>query len=139
MARKTNRKVYLYNKQRSATNDDVDIGMRIRLRRIQLNLSQRKVGKSIGVSSQQIQKYENGTNRIPCGRFLELCRMLDVDPNYLLGWQGQSLKVDETQTNDALSLRIAQSISLLPSRTRASFHALIRSLGQLSAAELARR
>ena len=76
-----------HRKQRSVTKDDVDIGMRIRLRRLELGISQQKLGKALGVTFQQIQKYEQGTSRISGGRLSELCRVLQVDPNYLFGWQ----------------------------------------------------
>lgn len=61
---------------------DIYIGILIRLRRKELHLSQAKLGKKIGVSSQQMQKYESGANRISVGRFILLCRTLKVDPAY---------------------------------------------------------
>ena len=130
MAARTKRKSYGYRDQRSATTEDSNIGICIRLRRVDVGLSQRALGKALGLTSQQIQKYENGTNRVPGARFGELCRMLEVDPNYLLGWQRKPMKVDDRRTNDPINLSIAQAISLLPSKLRASFRALIRGLGE---------
>ena len=73
--------------RRSATRDDVDIGVRIRTRRSELKWSQQELGTALGISFQQIQKYEAGTNRVSASRVLEICRALQVDPNSLLGWQ----------------------------------------------------
>ena len=52
------------------------------MRREYLRLSQEKVGDRIGVSFQQIQKFEKGTNRIGADQMLEISRLLQVDPNY---------------------------------------------------------
>src|ERR1700740_1303406 len=57
---------------------DVHVGSRLRLRRNMLGLSQEKLGEAIGLTIQQVQKYERGTNRIGASRLLELSRVLDV-------------------------------------------------------------
>jgi transcriptional regulator with XRE-family HTH domain len=57
---------------------DVMVGKRIRLRRVQLGLSQTELGQKLGVTFQQIQKYENGTNRVSCSRIYETAIALDV-------------------------------------------------------------
>jgi transcriptional regulator with XRE-family HTH domain len=57
---------------------DVHIGSRIRLRRATLGLSQATLGEAIGITFQQVQKYERGANRIGAGRLLEVARVLDV-------------------------------------------------------------
>jgi len=57
---------------------DVHIGSRIRLRRTTLGLSQATLGEAIGITFQQVQKYERGANRIGAGRLLEVARVLDV-------------------------------------------------------------
>jgi transcriptional regulator with XRE-family HTH domain len=72
--------------RKSPTNDDVDIGLRIRTRRIHLKWSQQQLATVLEVSFQQIQKYEAGTNRVSASRVLEICRALEVEPNFLLGW-----------------------------------------------------
>lgn len=136
MARKTKPKLLVYRNQRSATKVDDDIGMRIRLRRVELKMSQQHLSNALGVTFQQVQKYEKAMNRISAGRLLEVCRVLQVDPNYLLGWQGKPLKVDEEQTNDTVNLRMAQAISLLPMKLRNPVQVLVRSLGELGPADL---
>jgi transcriptional regulator with XRE-family HTH domain len=57
---------------------DVHVGSRVRLRRNMLGLSQEKLGASVGLTFQQVQKYERGTNRISAGRLHDLSRALDV-------------------------------------------------------------
>lgn len=68
--------------ENSGTEVNAHIGMRLRMRREYLRLSQEKVGDRIGVSFQQIQKFEKGTNRIGADQMLEISRLLQVDPNY---------------------------------------------------------
>ncbi len=65
-----------------ATATDREVGFRLRLRRKELGLSQEKIGAAVGVSFQQIQKYENGTNRIGAGRLKEIGRVLSVPVTY---------------------------------------------------------
>ena len=57
---------------------DVHVGARVRLRRTLLGMSQEKLGQAIGLTFQQVQKYERGTNRIGASRLHELARVLDV-------------------------------------------------------------
>jgi transcriptional regulator with XRE-family HTH domain len=57
---------------------DVMVGKRIRLRRVQLGLSQTELGQKLGVTFQQIQKYENGANRVSCSRLYETSVALEV-------------------------------------------------------------
>jgi transcriptional regulator with XRE-family HTH domain len=57
---------------------DVMVGKRIRLRRVQMGLSQTELGKKLGVTFQQVQKYENGANRVSCSRLYEISTALDV-------------------------------------------------------------
>jgi transcriptional regulator with XRE-family HTH domain len=57
---------------------DVHVGSRIRLRRNMLGISQEKLGESLGLTFQQIQKYERGANRVGASRLWQLSRFLDV-------------------------------------------------------------
>jgi transcriptional regulator with XRE-family HTH domain len=58
------------------------VGGRLRLRRILLGLTQEKLAEAVGLTFQQIQKYEKGLNRIGAGRLYQFCRVLDVPPAY---------------------------------------------------------
>jgi transcriptional regulator with XRE-family HTH domain len=69
--------------RRSAPNPiDIHVGGRLRLRRLAVGLSQERLAKSIGITFQQIQKYERGTNRIVASRLHDLARVLDVPVGY---------------------------------------------------------
>src|ERR671916_1521258 len=61
---------------------DIRVGARLRLRRNMLGLSQEKLGELIGLTFQQIQKYERGVNRIGASRLYELSRVLDVSVSF---------------------------------------------------------
>lgn len=57
---------------------DVHVGSRVRLRRTLLGMSQEKLGEAIGLTFQQVQKYERGANRIGASRLFDLSQVLDV-------------------------------------------------------------
>lgn len=61
---------------------DVHVGTRMRMRRMMLSVSQEKLGEALGVSFQQIQKYEKGTNRIGAGRLQDIATHLEVPISY---------------------------------------------------------
>jgi transcriptional regulator with XRE-family HTH domain len=57
---------------------DAHVGTRIRLRRTMLGMSQEKLGSALGLTFQQVQKYERGLNRVGASRLYDLARVLDV-------------------------------------------------------------
>lgn len=61
---------------------DVHVGARVRLRRTMLSLSQEKLGESLGITFQQIQKYEKGTNRIGASRLQKLSEILKTPVSF---------------------------------------------------------
>lgn len=61
---------------------DVHVGGRLRLRRTLLGLSQEALGEALGLTFQQIQKYERGSNRIGASRLFDLARALEVPVEY---------------------------------------------------------
>jgi transcriptional regulator with XRE-family HTH domain len=71
----------LYN-ERSAQPVDAHVGKRIRMRRVFLNISQEKLAEMVGVTFQQVQKYERGANRIAASRLLEFSKALDVEVDF---------------------------------------------------------
>ncbi|MEY9239197.1 transcriptional regulator with XRE-family HTH domain [Bradyrhizobium japonicum] len=75
-------------RQARSTNDmDGEIGRRIRLIRVQRNLSQGELGEVLGVSFQQVQKYEKGVNRVSASRLADIASRLSTSPHHLMGWQ----------------------------------------------------
>ena len=61
---------------------DVHVGARVRLRRTLLGMSQEKLGEAIGLTFQQVQKYERGANRVGASRLYDLSRVLDVPVSF---------------------------------------------------------
>src|SRR5580698_5642007 len=61
---------------------DVHVGSRVRLRRNMVGLSQEKLGEAIGLTFQQVQKYERGANRTGASRLWQLSRVLDVPVSF---------------------------------------------------------
>ncbi|HEY1723745.1 MAG TPA: helix-turn-helix transcriptional regulator [Magnetospirillaceae bacterium] len=61
---------------------DVHVGARVRLRRTLMGMSQEKLGEAIGLTFQQVQKYERGANRVGASRLFDLSRVLDVPVSF---------------------------------------------------------
>lgn len=61
---------------------DIRVGRLLRERRLALGITQERLGGLLGVTYQQVQKYERGTNRIGSSRLKELCGILGVQPNF---------------------------------------------------------
>ena len=61
---------------------DVHVGSRVRQRRTMLGMSQEKLGEALGLTFQQVQKYERGANRIGASRLHHISEVLDVPINY---------------------------------------------------------
>lgn len=58
---------------------DVEVGKKIRVQRTMRKMSQTELGNRIGVTFQQVQKYERGSNRVSASKLVEIARALDVD------------------------------------------------------------
>jgi transcriptional regulator with XRE-family HTH domain len=81
---------------KSPNNVDVAVGARVRFRRKQLGLSQGRLGEKLGITFQQIQKYEKGTNRVGASRLQAMASVLDVPVSYFFPDSGAaSAKQDE--------------------------------------------
>lgn len=61
---------------------DRHVGSRVRMRRVILGMSQEKLGEALGLTFQQVQKYEKGANRIGASRLQQISRTLDVPPAF---------------------------------------------------------
>ncbi len=61
---------------------DGQVGNRVRLRRMLIGMSQERLGELLGLTFQQVQKYEKGVNRIGAGRLFEVSRILGVPIDY---------------------------------------------------------
>ncbi|OCW55897.1 helix-turn-helix domain-containing protein [Hoeflea olei] len=61
---------------------DIHVGSRVRLRRTMLGMSQEKLGEALGITFQQIQKYEKGTNRVGASRLQNISTILNVPVSF---------------------------------------------------------
>jgi transcriptional regulator with XRE-family HTH domain len=68
--------------KKSPNSTDKHVGNRVRMRRMMLDMSQTELGTSIGLTFQQVQKYEKGTNRIGAGRLHQIARILKVPVSF---------------------------------------------------------
>ncbi len=74
---------------------DIHVGNRVRLRRILLGISQEKLGDEIGLTFQQIQKYERGANRIGSSKIFELAGILNVPVSFFFDEMPAEFKTHE--------------------------------------------
>lgn len=82
--------------KKSADPLDFTIGRSIRYHRVRRRLSQTALGKRIGVTFQQVQKYENATNRVPASRLSHIARVLDVPIDAFFGLETDTICKDAT-------------------------------------------
>jgi transcriptional regulator with XRE-family HTH domain len=90
---------------------DIHVGSRVRLRRTLLGLSQEKLGEAVGLTFQQIQKYERGANRIGASRLFEFSRILDVPVSFFFDDMTERGKASE---HGALALADQPQANLEP-------------------------
>ncbi|NHO16306.1 helix-turn-helix domain-containing protein [Acetobacter peroxydans] len=76
---------------------DLHVGSRIRLRRTQLGLSQEKLGEALGITFQQIQKYERGANRVGASRLYHIASILDVPISFFFDDMGNGRQTFRSQ------------------------------------------
>ena len=130
---------------RRANTVDSHVGARVRLRRMLLGMSQEKLGESLGLTFQQVQKYEKGVNRIGASRLFDLAHVLgvpvqffydEIDPAGHNGHQGMSgfaerpaetYVVDFLGSRDGLELNKA-FVRITDPKVRRSVIDLVRSL-----------
>src|SRR6202040_494240 len=95
---------------RSTAAIDDHVGARIRERRIMLGLTQQQLAKLIGVTYQQMHKYERGVNRISAGRLLEIGRVRSVPVGYFFEGIGED-GVQEVPQRERMMLDIARNFA----------------------------
>jgi transcriptional regulator with XRE-family HTH domain len=82
MSRKRAKRVLRHGSTRSAGPIDRYFGDRLRARRMMIKMSQQELGEKLGISFQQLQKYEKGTNRLSAATMVSVADILDVDIGY---------------------------------------------------------
>ena len=84
---------------------DIEVGKRLKERRIFLGLSQTELANMLDISFQQVQKYEKGTNRISASRLVDLSNVLEVNITYFFNEKGKNESKDDlTAQRETLTL-----------------------------------
>jgi len=124
---------------------DTHVGSRVRLRRTMLGMSQEKLGEALGITFQQIQKYEKGSNRIGASRLQRISEVLNVAISFffedlpggaasaggLSEPSGPDYVVDFLSTSEGLQLNRA-FVKISDPKVRRRIIDLVRSLGDTS-------
>jgi transcriptional regulator with XRE-family HTH domain len=105
--------------QRSPGQSDVELGARIRLRRCEIDMSQEQLGNQLGLSFQQIQKYEKGTNRVGAARLQKIADILGVPVTFFYEGDAKSKEVDSLLFLDSqFSLRLLRAYTKIDEEVR---------------------
>jgi len=89
---------------------DIHVGRQMRARRELRGLPQKELARQLGISFQQVQKYESGANRISASKMWQLCDVLEVEPGYFFEGletrrRGRSMESDLEAPQDGRSAR----------------------------------
>ena len=104
-------------KPRSSGKPEVEMGKKIRLRRVEQRISQSDLGEKLGVSFQQVQKYEKGANRVGASRLQQIDAALDVPVTFFYDSSGKTKEVESLLFLDsAFSLRLLRAYSKIKDR-----------------------
>jgi transcriptional regulator with XRE-family HTH domain len=116
--------------QRSAGKPDVELGKRIRLRRVEIDISQTELADKLGVSFQQVQKYEKGVNRVGAARLQQIATALDVPITFFYSGDGKAREVESLLFIDSsFSLRLLRAYSKMKDQAvQRQFVSLIESI-----------
>jgi transcriptional regulator with XRE-family HTH domain len=122
---------------RQATAVDVTVARNVRIWRLARGLSQTQLGDRIGVTFQQVQKYESGGNRISAGRLTKIARVLGVPVMTLLDGTDQAGAPGEVHSRvliqDSRALRLARAYDTIPQSQRKLRVSLVVLVEQLAA------
>jgi transcriptional regulator with XRE-family HTH domain len=116
---------------------DKYVGSRVRMRRIMLGMSQEKLGEALGLTFQQVQKYEKGTNRVGASRIQQIAEILQIPVSFLFeGGPSGTVNADGTIEGPSPSyvsdfLATSEGLALTRAFTRISDAKLRRSIVEL--------
>jgi transcriptional regulator with XRE-family HTH domain len=109
---------------------DVHVGRRVRMLRTLKGLSQERLGRALGVSFQQLQKYESGANRISASVLFRASQALDVPVSSFFEGLGETPVADGSAEFDRASLELARDLEQIEDvGMRDALRGLIRSIG----------
>jgi transcriptional regulator with XRE-family HTH domain len=107
------------------SNADAIIGQRVRTRRMLVGMSQERLGELLGLSFQQIQKYEKGVNRIGSGRLIEVAKHLGVPMSYFFDEAPGGIEIPAMSQQ---AVEVAMAFELLKPKMRAHVRSLVLEL-----------
>jgi transcriptional regulator with XRE-family HTH domain len=116
--------------QRSPTSVDIVVGKNIRMARMTAGLSQSELAKACGISFQQIQKYEKGTNRVGSSRLMPIAEALDVPPNTLLPASQKQAATPKHRAPAILQDRVGMDVVKAWNMLNAKYRVAVRDLIQ---------
>lgn len=117
--------------ERKAPNPvDAHVGSRLRLRRLTLGFSQEKLGRELGLTFQQVQKYERGANRIGASRLYAIAKILEAPVSYFFEGLDELETINPEDSIEAL-LSTPEAVELNRSFARISDQATRRRLTEL--------
>jgi transcriptional regulator with XRE-family HTH domain len=116
--------------QKQAQKIDRVIGRNIRIHRLAKKMSQTELGDQLGVSFQQVQKYENGTNRVGSGRLYQIAAILGLHVSTLFKGGERAEQAKDSGLLDLLAE--PQSVRLIRAFAKITDSAVRRSLVQLA-------
>jgi transcriptional regulator with XRE-family HTH domain len=90
---------------------DKYVGSRVRMRRVLLGMSQEKLGEALGLTFQQIQKYEKGTNRVSASRLQQISKTLKVPPSFFFDGAPTGEVQKSGLVEDTLSSQVTDFLS----------------------------
>lgn len=102
--------VYMTDNSAESNSIDKRVGGRIRLRRRLLGYSQEKLALALGLSFQQVQKYEKGTNRVGASRLFDIAQILQVPINFFFDELLNSIYIEEKLLDTASNSAAAQDV-----------------------------
>jgi len=110
---------------------DVHVGKRIRERRVSLGMSQTDLGDNLGLTFQQIQKYERGANRISASKLWALSHLFEVPIGWFFEGLGEAGKGQKDVMTRPEANRLARYYSACPASTRKHLRALFRATADM--------
>ena len=123
--------------RQSARPVDILVGTRIKQARHATKVSQTELGQALGVSFQQVQKYENGSNRVSAGALQIIAERLKVPVPWLLGLKanGRSIEEADSEIDRVMSTRdgyaIMQALARMDKKTVAAVREIVEQIGKL--------
>ena len=130
--------------KRTPNSVDVHVGSRVRMRRMAVGLTQDKLARALGLTFQQVQKYEKGSNRIGAGRLQAISRILDAPLSYFYAEGPGALSARLQEAQNASSARkpptapeslelVKRFLAVHDADARRSLIGLVAALGEKSA------